>query len=560
MKLFRIAVSLFTLSAMSPSVGEETGVTNSRMSSADALPPVTRMIDEVIAQTWKDWEIRPAVEADDAIWCRRVYLDLIGRIPSVDELTEFVGRRSKSKRSDLVDTLLHDDRYTSEYAAHWAGIWTNLLIGRSGGNDRRSLVNRDGMQKYFRDCFASNRTYDRMVFDLITATGSTKPGTEKFNGAVNFLVDKVNEEKGTLATSSTSRIFLGQQVQCTQCHNHPFNQWKQQKFWEFNSFFRQTRALRRFSGVDRDIDHAELVDQDFAGEAGDAEDALVFYELRNGLTKVAYPVFTDGTEIAPSGFVSDVNRRQELAQLMMQSEFLDKMIVNRLWAHFMGYGFTRPIDDLGPHNPATHPQLLERLAAEFRIASYDLKKLQTWITLSKPYQLAATKTRGNELDDPAIGETPKFSRFYMRQMSAEQLYQSMLIATGATPEGTYEEQARQRDRWLSQFVVAFGTDEGDEATTFNGSIPQALMLFNGELTRNATKTGDNSFLDRVAESSKSPRDGVTYLFLAGLARRPTTKEFGIAGQLMTARDGNMKEMLADMWWAILNSNEFILQH
>jgi hypothetical protein len=123
--------------------------------------------------------------------------------------------------------LLHDDKYTEEYASHWSTVWTNILIGQSGGNGRDSMISRAGMQKYLRDSFARNKSYDRIVFDLVTATGSTKPGTENFNGAVNFLVDKVNEEKGVLATSSTSRIFLGQQVQCTQYHNHPFNQWKQ---------------------------------------------------------------------------------------------------------------------------------------------------------------------------------------------------------------------------------------------------------------------------------------------------------------------------------------------
>nr|WP_235951545.1 DUF1549 domain-containing protein [Crateriforma spongiae] len=533
-----------------------------RADDADSMqrPEMCDRIDARIESVWTDWEMRPSAEADDATWCRRVFLDLIGRIPSVAELEAFTDDRSPQKHVALVQRLLHDDRYTAEYANHWAGIWTNLLIGRSGGMDRRSLTDRSGMQKYLRDSFAGNRTYDKIVFDLITATGTTKPGTENFNGAVNFLVDKVNAEKGTLATSSTSRIFLGQQVQCTQCHNHPFNQWKQQKFWEFNSFFRQTRALRRFQSGTRDIDHAELIDQDFAGEAGDPDDALVFYELRNGLTKVAYPVFTDGTEVDVSGFVSDVNRRQELARLMLQSEFLDKMIVNRMWAHFLGYGFTRPIDDLGPHNPPTHPELLDELAAEFRRSSYDLKKLQAWITLSRPYRLSATKNATNELDDPSIGETPKFSRFYLRQMSAEQLYQSLLTATGATPEGSYEEQEQQRRRWLQQFVVAFGTDEGDEATTFNGSIPQALMLFNGELTRRATKTETGGFLDRLTRTSKSPRESVRRLFLAGLARQPTAPEIRIAAKLMAARGGDQKEMLGDMWWAILNSNEFIMQH
>ena len=282
-----------------------------------AAPSQVKMINEIIEQGWRDFEIRPAAEADDSTWCRRVFLDVIGRVPNQEELSEFLAAKSKSKRADLVDTLLHDDRYTEEYASHWSTVWTNILIGQSGGNDRNSMISRPGMQKYLRDSFARNKPYDRMVYALVTATGSTKPGTERFNGAVNFLIDKVNEEKGVLATSSTSRIFLGQQVQCTQCHNHPFNQWKQQMFWEFNSFFRQTRSLRRFVDGTRDVDHAELIDQDFAGEANDPEDALVFYELRNGLTRVAYPVFTDGTAIGVSGFVSDVKRRDELGRKML---------------------------------------------------------------------------------------------------------------------------------------------------------------------------------------------------------------------------------------------------
>ena len=367
------------------------------------------------------------------------------------------------------------------------------------------------------------------------------------------------KEKGVLAASSTSRIFLGQQVQCTQCHNHPFNQWKQQKFWEFNSFFRQTRALRRFQGTN-DIAFAELVNEDFSGESNDPEDALVFYELRNGLTKVAYPVFTDGTAIDVSGFVSDVNRRNELGRLMLESEYLDKMIVNRMWSMFFGHGFTKPIDDLGPHNPASHPELLDQLGKEFRKSSYDLKQLITWMTLSKPYSLAPVLSSTNKVDDPSVGEMPKFSRFYLRQMSAEQLYQSLVAATNVASNGTYEQQEQERRRWLSQFVVAFGTDEGDEATTFNGSIPQALMLFNGDLTKKSTATGTGSFIDRVYRSGKSPTDRVTALFMSGLARRPTSKEVGIARQLLIARQGNEKEMMQDLWWAILNSNEFIMQH
>ena len=239
---------------------------------------------------------------------------------------------------------------------------------------------------------------------------------------------------------------------------------------------------------------------------------------------------------------------------------LDKMAVNRYWSMFLGFGFTKPIDDLGPHNPPSHPQLLESLAGEFRKASYDTKQLITWITLSRPYSLAAVLGSNNKVDDPSIGETPKFSRFYLRQMSAEQLYQSLVASTNASSAGSYEQQEQTRGKWLQQFVVAFGTDEGDEATTFDGSIPQALMLFNGELTKRATSTEKGSFIDRVSKTGRSPRDRVASLFMAGLGRRPTKRETSLAGKLMVAREGNEKEMLQDMWWAILNSNEFIMQH
>ena len=525
-----------------------------------AVPAQVTVINDGIEEGWNDNEIRPAAEVDDSTWCRRVYLDIIGRIPNTTELAAFLKERGAGKRAKLVDTLLHDDKYTEEYARHWSTIWTNILIGRSGGTDRRDLTNRSGMQKYLRDSFAMNKPYDKMVYELVTAEGKSKPGLPGFNGAVNFLVGKVNEEKGVLAASTTSRIFLGQQVQCTQCHNHPFNQWKQQKFWEFNSFFRQTRALRDFAEGTRDVESVELVNEDFEGEANDAEDALIFYELRNGLTKVAYPVFTDGTEIEVSGFLSDVNRRNELGRLMLQSEYLDKMAVNRIWSMFMGHGFTKPIDDLGPHNPASHPELLDALGKEFRKASYDMKQLITWITLSKPYHLAAVLGSNNKVDDPSIGELPQFSRFYLRQMSAEQLYQSLATATGAAASGSYEKQEQERRKWLSQFVMAFGTDEGDESTTFNGSIPQALMLFNGELTKLTTSTKAGSFIDRIYKAGKSPSDRLTRLFMAGLARRPSKGEVNMARQLMGARKGNEKEMMQDLWWAIINSNEFIMQH
>lgn len=534
---------------------------DTKIPTVEGVPQVD-FINEQIRQVWTDNELVPSAAASDGEWCRRVFLDVIGRIPSVTEMRNFVSDKDPQKRAKLVDRLLNDEEYTEEYARNWTTIWTNVLIGRNGGNEQRSLTSRAGLQKYLRDSFARNKPYDVMVRELVTATGSTTPGSEGFNGAVNFLVMKVNEEKGTLATAETAKVFLGLQVQCTQCHNHPFNDWKQQKFWDMNAFFRQTRALRRFVEGSREIESAELVDEDFSGEGSDPSEAEIYYELRNGLVKTAYPVFVDGTEIPRSGFVSEVNRREQLGNLIVRSTFMEKAVVNRTWAHFFGYGFTKPIDDLGAHNPVTHPALLDYLGKELRTNSFNLKELMRWITLSEPYALSSRAGADSAKDDPLLGETPKFSRFYLRQMRAEELYESLLVATEAhKARGSYEEQEKAKNSWLGQFVIAFGNDEGAESTTFNGTIPQALMMFNGELVKQATSLDKGSFLARiVADNSLKPDQKIKYLFQAGLGRMPNNSEFTAANVLMQRRGGNAAAALQDIWWAVLNSNEFILNH
>ncbi|MDX1945393.1 MAG: DUF1549 domain-containing protein [Pirellulaceae bacterium] len=525
------------------------------------LPQVER-VNQEIRQVWVDNQMTPSPVATDGEWCRRVYLDILGRVPSVQELREFLGSKESDKKAKLVVKLLYDDTYTEEYARNWTNIWTNILIGRSGGTERNSLTSREGMQKYLRDSFARNKPYDKMVYELVTATGTTAPGTERFNGAANFLVMKVNEENAAQATAMTAKIFLGLQVQCTQCHNHPFNEWKQQKFWEFNAFFRQTRALREFAPGTRDVTGGELVSQDFAGEGqGNASEAILYYELRNGYLQSAFPVFVDGTEISKSGYLSDCDRRVELGKLIVKSQFMDKTIANRMWQHFLGYGFTKPIDDLGPHNNPSHPALLDYLGQELRSNSFNLKELIRWITLSEPYSLSSKVTKQNEKDDPLLGESPKFTHFYLRHMRAEELYESLLVATQAhKTRGSYEEEEKLKAQWLGQFTIAFGTDEGDEATTFNGTIPQALMMFNGDLIKKATSTGQGSFLGTIAGSNLKPADKIGYLFEAAVARNPSQKEIGIANQLLAARGGDAALALQDMFWAVLNSNEFILQH
>ena len=532
-----------------------------RGEEVSAVPQIA-FINTQVELIWADAGVEPVEQATELEWCRRVYLDLIGRIPTVDEVLRYKNDHSRDKQAVLVDRLLGDE-YVREYAKHWSNVWTTVLIGRDADN---RMVDRSGMRKYLQSAWESNIPYDQFVEELLTATGDNAERDEAtiFNGATNFLSGKLGD--GALqATAKTAQIFLGLQVQCTQCHNHPFNSGvKQNQFWELNAFFRQTRALRRFDGGRR-VAWVELVDEDFAGQGGDPNEAEIFYELRNGLVKVAYPVYVDGTEISRSGLLPDafgdgtsygVNRRRELASLIRSDPLFPKALVNRIWAYFLGYGFTRPIDDFGGHNPPSHPALLEGLAQRFTEYSYDLKSLMRWIVLSKSYSLSSRMASANEKDVPGSGEPSYFSRFYVRQIEPEQLYDSLMVATKANGVENLDRQ----DRWLSQFVIAFGTDEGDSSTTFNGTIPQILMLFNGDLVQSVTSLDKDGFLNQVMVANRKNQDRINALYVAALSRWPSSIELRYANQLLLARQGQVKEALQDVWWALLNSNEFILNH
>ncbi len=539
----------------------------SAKSSANSFGiPQVAAINELVSKSWADHKLTPSPAATDGQWCRRLFLDVVGRIPTVNELERFLTDHSANRRLNLVNRLLGDG-YTVEYARNWSNIWTTILIGRSAGTklDDRMPVDREGMAKYLRDSFANNKPYSQMAKELVSATGGIRPDDPDFNGAVNFISGKMDDD-GVQATAKTAQIFLGMSVQCTQCHNHPFNDWKQNQFWEMNAFFRQTKIEKTMARKKR-VEDAKLVDTNFMGEAGDPQNADLYYEQRNGIMRVAYPVFVDGTEVSRSGLLKDVNRRNVLADMIVASPYLSRAIVNRMWAHFMGYGFTKPIDDMGPHNPPSNPELLDHLAGDFAAHTYgtdgyDLKQLIRWIVLSEPYGLSARIIPGNRTDDPNLGEKPQFSHFYLRQMSAEELYESLLTATSADKtRGSEESQRVAKEDWLKQFVISFGTDDGGETTTFNGTIPQTLMMFNGSLIKGATAAEKGSVLDLVANNPRySPADKINYLYLAGLSRKPNRTELALANELLAARRASVVGALQDVWWAVLNSNEFILNH
>lgn len=535
---------------------EGTSAANSRSERRNAALPLdpnlpasvqrpVALINHEIRAGWQAAGVTPSERAEDGAWLRRVYLNLAGHIPTAEETRRFLADRRADKRQRVVEQLLDDPAYVRNMTMRWA----NLLVGRAPS----PMVDRAALEKFLRTSFAENRGWHEIVTDLVAAEGRSDE-----NGAANFLIAHLNNQ-AVPATAITARLFLGEQVQCTQCHNHPSGTSRQNDFWEFNSFFHQTKALLL---TDRDPTTGriksqvmELVSQPIGGPT--------FYETVQGVMKAVYPRYHD-KEVSPD---PEVNRRRELARLMVEEDGrqLAAAFVNRTWQQFFGFGFTRQVDDMGPHSPASHPDLLEALAEAFRESGYDVKQLMRWICLSEPYQLSSRFNETNEIDDPEKGEMPLFSRVYPQPMTLEQLYDSFLVATKAHQVGAADWTAAeaQRQEWLRQFVVSFGTEENDEANTFEGTVTQALTLMNGPMIQKALETTSGTYLGEVLRTPASEVEKIERLCLAALSRKPSARELAAMRKLVhgSARlpvnsQVSGVEGYQDLFWALLNSNEF----
>jgi hypothetical protein len=495
-------------------------------------------IDQMIEDAWKKAGVNPSKVASDEEFLRRAYLDLIGRIPNIQEARAFLHSKEKDKREKLVAYLLEDP----DYAKNFATQWTVLLIGRA--NQGRT-VDRTSLTSWLRKQFSSDRPWNEIVHDLVSSTGSNKD-----NGAVNYVLAHL--ELGAVPlTSRTTRLFLGKQIQCTQCHDHPSNDWKQLDFWGINAFFRGIKAqeVRKPNATGLEVlDHVELSDV--------PSDDYVRFDRRNGLVGIAFPRFLDGRKISQG---KDVIRRTELGKLISDpdSDMLTQSFVNRMWAHLLGRGFVNPVDDFGPHNPPSNPELLADLSKEFKKSGYDIKKLIRWITASRAYQLSSLKGKAGDKDESL------FSQMQLKPMSPEQLFDSLLTATSAHRAGSSDDGHRKRDAWLQQFIFAFANDETEESNSFQGTIPQALMMMNGELMQQAISCKPGSFLGDLLEQAGHQRSPQIFMvdpiYFAALSRHPSAKEITQARQYLEANPDSL-QVLQDLFWALLNSNEFVLIH
>ncbi|MEX0724706.1 MAG: DUF1549 and DUF1553 domain-containing protein [Planctomycetaceae bacterium] len=512
---------------------------------------IVAFIDSQIAAGLEGSGIRPSETAEDSEWLRRVYLDIVGHIPPSNVVLRFLNdsRPQRQKREEIVELLLDDPAYVR----NWTTIWTNLLVGRSLEPD----IDRPAMQKFLREGFAHNRPWNEVVYDVVAAEGSTRE-----NGAAAFLVAHMNNQ-AVPATAITARIFLGTQVQCTQCHDHPFNDWKQDQFWELKSFFKQTIVVRQ-EKTDPQTGKTERLASLQVNPISDPE----YYENRRGLMKAAYPVF-DGVKVDRG---EAVNRREELAKLMTDGNRpqLALSMVNRMWQHFFGKGFTNPVDDMGPHNTPTHPELLEQLSREFVASGYDVKKLIRWICLSEAYQRSSQFNDTNLSDNPEAGLPPLFSRVYPKSMSAEQLYDSLVVATRPQNQKRISWAADEplRDQWMQQFVTHMNTDENDETSNFEGTVSLALLMMNSDMISQALSLDRGTYLSELLKNRMTEQERLRRLCVSALSREPTEEEMNLWRKIIFDRVtdpslGDDRQLataqgLQDVFWAYLNSNEFMI--
>jgi hypothetical protein len=508
-------------------------------------------IDARLADAWAAAKITPAAEADDAEFLRRVYLDLAGRVPTVSEARRFLAGKGANKRTDEIDKLLNGPRYV----VHFTDVWRSLLLPESNANLQGRFL-APGMEQWLRRRLAENVSYDQMVREVLTAPyggggpfggQNSEPSPAAFYFAKDFKPENL--------AAGTARLFLGVKIECAQCHNHPFGDWKREQFWSYAALFAGVRGQTQGDFVNPAPE-----------EAGKHELAIP------GTDKVAKAAFLDGKQ---PDWSAKGNGREQLADWLTapNNPYFARAAVNRLWFHFFGAGLTDPVDEMvGGQGVAAHPELLDELAGQFIAHKYDLKYLIKAIVLSKAYQRSSVKS----VDAP--DEPQRFARMPLRGLTPEQLYDSVAAATyhkEGADGNPYAGFAINGGSPRAEFIGKFAnqSERPTEATT---SILQALTLMNGKLIGDETSLERSDLLTGVLEAPfMDTKERIETLYLATLTRKPRAKELDRALKYVEAggadasdptpaseaeREKRYKKAMADVFWALLNSGEFYLNH
>lgn len=498
------------------------------------------IIDQKIAERCHKEGVKLSPLTDEAEFLRRVALDLTGRIPRVSEAREYLANTQPNKREQLIERLLESPHYVT----HMVDTWQGLMVPQAAANIQLQFVG-NTFRTWLVPRVRDNTPYDKMVRELLTAAQSNQPVGGRLvlpsqTGVLAFY--QANENKAENLASSVARIFLGVKIECAQCHNHPFATWSRQQFWEMAAFFASfERRVPRFVRPGQQPPVVNLKD----------------WQIKMGDTaKVVEARFLDGR--APK-WEDGMDVRAIFADWVISPEnkYFARTAVNRLWAHFLGYGLIDPVDDEPTEdNPCSHPELLEELTRQFIAHDFDVKYLIRAITNSRTYQTSSVLT------DPGQKEPRLFARMTVRGLTAEQLYESLARATGFKEGGAVQGRvffnpASLRADILNRFA---SQERRAEAQT---SILQALTLMNGRLISDATSLDKSRTLGAVVDSPfLSTEEKLETLFLATLTRRPRSEE--LARLSAYVNDGgprrDSRAALADVFWALLNSPEFFLNH
>lgn len=491
-------------------------------------PPENSFIDQLVDDKLRQLQYEPAEVCSDADFVRRVFLDVIGRLPTLAEQDAFLEDRGDDRRLRLIDRLLA----SNEYADFWALKWADLL------RLRQSDIGETGVHKLHRwlvDIFARNTPFDQFARALLTAQGSTYA-----NPPANYYRACNDPIK---AAETTAQLFLGSRIQCAKCHNHPFENWTQDNFYGLTAFFNRV-ALKQGQRVDEEIVYVTR-----GGEVQQPRTGQLMKPWLPGLGVVEHPATAD--------------RREDFARWLTSpgNPLFASVAVNRIWAELMGQGIVDPVDDFRQSNPPANPALLEKLSREFEEHGYDQKHMIRTILASRTYQLSSQASPKNQDD------TRFFSHAKMRLLTAEQLLDAVCQVTQVNesftglPAGTCARQVPSPD-FQNDFLATFGRparltacacERGSRAT-----LAQVIELFNGALISQKLSDKQNRFR-RMLDEGRPHDEVVKLLYRSAVCRQPSHAELTAAMEHMAGGE-TAAAGFEDVCWALLNTDEFLTQH
>ena len=492
-------------------------------------PTPGNYIDELVNAKLKQLQYLPAPTCSDPVFLRRVYMDVIGILPTIDETNAFLVDSATDKRSKLIDQLLQRD----EYPKFWALKWGDLLKMTS------KLVGSDGVYKYHRwveAAIRSNMPYDAFARELLSASGSTLS-----NPAANFYRTSTDMNE---CVETVSQVFLGARLQCAKCHNHPFERWTQDNYYGLGAFF--NRLQRKSSPRPGEM---------FVWTASTGE----VTQPRTG--EVMKPWLPRVGSIDPK---ADEDRRPAFVNWLVDAKnpFFAKIEANRIWSQMFSRGIVDPIDDFRDSNPPSNEPLLDALAKDFVESGFDRKHLMRTILNSKTYQASSEASEWNEKDKIY------FSHQSPRMLSAEQLLDAINHVAGLTqifaglPSDMKATQLPAPDVAKNAFLKVFGQPERTTVCACeraeDSNLGMAIELFNGPLVYEKLRDANNRFR-KSHVAGRTPQEVIRELYLAALCRLPTDTELEASLQHCQSR-GELVSGFEDLCWVLLNTDEFLFQH